>query len=41
MSKWDSRDPYTNVGTGIIGGFMSIVLFFIIVAVIQEISAVF
>ena len=41
MSKWDSREPYTNVGTGIFGGFMSILLFFIIIAVIQEVSAIF
>jgi hypothetical protein len=34
MSKYDSRDPYTNVGTGIIGGFMSILLFFILIAAI-------
>jgi hypothetical protein len=34
MSKYDSRDPYTNIGTGIIGGFMSIVLFFILIAAI-------
>jgi hypothetical protein len=34
MSKWDSREPYTNVGTGIIGGFMSILLFFIFIAAI-------
>jgi hypothetical protein len=34
MSKWDSRDPYTNVGTGCLGGFMSIVLFFILIAAI-------
>ena len=28
----NNRDPYSNVGTGIIGGFMSILLFFIIVS---------
>jgi hypothetical protein len=34
MSKWDSREEYTNVGTGVLGGFMSIVLFFILIAAI-------